>query len=76
MWDEMMKHAIHLPLGVLSISSTVSVLVNFEIQRAKSAVHNWMQKTNPEPRSGRDPQTIPLDETDMRAMGKGSAYMQ
>jgi transposase-like protein len=50
----LMTLAIHLHLGGLSLSNTVSVLDNFGSHRARSTVHNWVQKADLEPRAGRD----------------------
>jgi len=60
---ELMELAIHPHLGGLSLSNTVSVLDSFGVSRARSTVHNWVQKANLKPRSGRDPAKIILDET-------------
>ena len=60
---EMMELAIDLHLGGLSLSNTVSVLDSLGISRTRSTVHNWVQKADLEPRGGRDPEKIALDET-------------
>lgn len=60
---EMMELAIHLHLGGLSLADTVAVLDSFGVSRARSTVHNWVQKADLEPRGGRDPAKIALDET-------------
>ena len=57
------KLAVHLHLGGLSLSDTISVLDSFAIERARSTVHNWVQKADLEPEAGRDPDMIALDET-------------
>ena len=67
---EIMELAIHLHLGGLSLSNTVSVLDNFGVSRARSTVHNWVQKADLEPRCGRDPDKIALDETVVKVNGE------
>ena len=65
-----MKLAIHLHLGGLSLSNTISVLDSFGIDRARSTVHNWVQKADLEPEAGRDPDMIALDETVVKIEGE------
>lgn len=67
---EMMELAIHLHLGGLSLSDTVSVLDSLGVSRARSTVHNWVQKADLEPRGGRDPEKIALDETVVKVNGE------
>ena len=67
---EMMELAIHLHLGGLSLSNTVSILDRFGVDRARSTVHNWVQKADLEPRSGRAPDLIALDETVVKVNGE------
>jgi transposase-like protein len=66
---ELMGLAIHLHLGGLSLSNTVSILDKFGVNRARSTVHNWVQKADLEPRGGRDPAKIALDETVVKVNG-------
>lgn len=66
---EMMELAIHLHLGGLSLSNTVSILENVGVSRARSTVHNWVQKADLEPRGGRDPDKIAIDETVVKVNG-------
>jgi transposase-like protein len=65
-----MKLAIHLHLGGLSLSNTISVLDSFGFTRARSTVHNWVQKADLEPAAGRDPDMIALDETVVKVEGE------
>ena len=65
-----MKLAIHLHLGGLSLSDTISVLDSFGIDRARSTIHNWVQKADLEPAAGRDPDMIALDETVVKIEGE------
>ena len=66
---EMMELAIHLHHGGLSLSNTVSILDRFGVDRARSTVHNWVQKADLEPRGGRAPAQIALDETVVKVNG-------
>jgi transposase-like protein len=65
-----MKLALQLHLSGLSLSNTVTVLDVLGIDRARSTVHNWVQKSDLEPESGRDPDTIALDETVVKVNGE------
>ena len=65
-----MRLAIHLHLVGLSLSNTVSILENFGVDRSRSAVHYWVQKADLEPRSGRCPDKIALDETIVKVDGE------
>jgi transposase-like protein len=67
---EIMELAIHLHLGGLSLSNTVSILDRFGVDRARSTVHNWVQKADLEPRGGRVPAQIALDETVVKVNGE------
>ena len=67
---EIMELAIHLHLGGLSLSNTVSILDRFGVDRARSTVHNWVQKADLEPRGGRAPAQIALDETVVKVNGE------
>jgi transposase-like protein len=66
---ELMELATHLHLGGLSISNTVSMHDSFGVNRARSTVHNWVQKADLEPRGGRDLDTIAPDETVIKVTG-------
>ena len=65
-----MKMGIHLHLAGLSLAKTVSFLENFGVSRAKSTVHNWVQKAELEPLDGREPALIALDETVVKIDGE------
>ena len=58
-----MEHAVQLHLTGLSLKKTVIALEQFGISRAKSTVHNWVQKADLEPRGDCAPDRIALDET-------------
>lgn len=65
-----MKLAVQLHLSGLSLSNTVTVLEKLGINRARSTVHNWVQKSNLEPEGGRDPAKVALDETVVKVNGE------
>ena len=65
-----MKLAIRLHLCGLSLSNTVSVIESFGVTRAKSTIHNWVQKADLEPIDGRDPDKVALDETVVKVNGE------
>ena len=65
-----MKMGIHLHLAGLSLAKTVSFLENFGVSRAKSTVHNWVQKAQLEPLGGWEPDLIALDETVVKIDGE------
>ena len=67
---EMIELAIHLYLGGLSLSNTVSILDKFGVDRARSTVHNWVQEADLEPRGGRAPAQFALDETVVKIKGE------
>lgn len=55
--------SIHHHAAELSLSYTVSVLDRFGVDRVRSTVHNWAQKADLQPASGRKPDHVALDET-------------
>ena len=65
-----MKLGIHHHLAGLSLSKNVSILENFGVDRCRSAVHYWVKQTDLEPRDGRRPAKIALDETVVKVNGK------
>lgn len=58
-----MKLSIQLHAARSSLSDTVPVLENFGVQRARSTVHNWVQKADLQPTDGKNPNHVALDET-------------
>jgi putative transposase len=62
----LMKLSIQLHLAGLSLSNTVSILELFGVQRARSTVHNWVHKADLQPKSGRGPDHVAVDETVIR----------
>src|SRR6056297_2591750 len=59
----LMKLSIQLHLAGLSLSNTVSILEVFGVSRARSTVHNWVQKADLQPRSDQNPDHVAVDET-------------
>ncbi|MDL0120931.1 IS6 family transposase [Halobacterium salinarum] len=59
----LMKLSIQLHLAGLSLSNTVSILEIFGVERARSTVHNWVHKADLQPKPGRCPDHIAVDET-------------
>jgi putative transposase len=50
----------------LSVSNTVELLDQLGVQRSRKAVHDWVQKAELQPESGKSPKQIALDETVIR----------
>jgi len=62
----LMKLSIQLHLAGLSLSNTVSFLEEFGVGQVRSTVHNWVYKSNLQPKSGRNPNHVAVDETVIR----------
>ena len=62
----LMKLSIQLHLAGLSLSNTVSFLEVFGVERVRSTVHNWVHKADLQPKSGRSPNQVAVDETAIR----------
>ena len=62
----LMELGIRLHLAGLSLSNTISELEKFGVQRSRKAVHDWVQKADLQPVSGKAPNQITLDETVIR----------
>jgi len=60
---ELMELSIQLQLCGLSLSDTISVLECFGVERARSTVHNWVQKADLQPTNDNQPDHVALDET-------------
>ncbi len=60
---ELMRLSIQLHLSGLSLSDTVSVLERFGVERARSTIHNWVQKADLQPTADKQPDHVALDET-------------
>ena len=50
----------------LSLSNTVELLDALGVDRSRKAVHDWVQKADLQPESGRSPNQVALDETVIR----------
>ncbi|MCJ0620388.1 IS6 family transposase [Haloarcula hispanica] len=50
----------------LSLSNTVELLDCLGVQRSRKAIHDWVQKADLQPESGKSPKQIALDETVIR----------
>ncbi len=58
-----MKLGIRLHATGLSLADTTSVLAGLGVDRARSTVHNWVQKAGLQPDDGKDPNHVAVDET-------------
>jgi transposase-like protein len=61
--ERAMKLSIQLHLSGLSLSDTVSVLDRLGVDRHRTTVHRWVQKTELQPAGGANPDYVALDET-------------
>lgn len=68
--ERVMEFRIHLHLAVLSLSDTVSVLESVGVSGARSTIHNRVGKADLEPRDGRKPEEVALDETVVKVNGE------
>ena len=59
-----MKLGIQLHLAGLSLSNTISVLDELGVQRSRKAVHDWVQKADLQPTSGKNPNQGAVDDSD------------
>jgi len=50
----------------LSLSNTLSILDSLGVQRSRKAIHDWVQKADLQPVSGKDPNQVAVDETVIR----------
>ena len=65
-----MKLGIQIHLAGLSFSNTISVVEKLGVQRSRKAVHNWVQKADLQPTSGKAPDQVAVDETVIRINGE------
>ena len=65
-----MELGIQLHLSGLSLRNTVTILEEFGIDRSPSTIHNWVKKADLEPRGGRSPEKVALDETIIKVDGE------
>lgn len=59
----LMKLSIQLYLVELSLSNTVLFPEVFGVDRVRTTVHNWVNKADLQPESGRNPNHVAVDET-------------
>lgn len=57
--EPMMKLGIRLHTAGLSLTDTTSVLAGRGVERARSTIHNWVQKAGLQPHDGKDPNQSP-----------------
>ncbi|MBZ6496935.1 hypothetical protein KWG76_18730 [Haloterrigena longa] len=55
---ELMQLSTQLQLRGLSLSNTISTLENFGVERARSTIHNWVQKADLQPTGGKQPDHV------------------
>jgi putative transposase len=61
-----MKLGIQLQLAGLSLRNTVSILEELGVERSPKAIHDWVQKADLQPATGRSPNHVAVDETMIR----------
>jgi putative transposase len=61
-----MKLGIQMHLAGLSFSNTVFALDSLGVERSRKAVHDWVQKADLQPVSGKAPNQVAIDETVIR----------
>ncbi len=54
----------------LSLSNTVGLLEDLNVQRSRKAIHDWVQKAELQPEAGQNPNHVMLDETVIRINDK------
>jgi len=64
--ESAMKLGIQAHVAGLSLSNTVELLDSLGVQRSRKAIHEWVQKADLQPESGKSPNQIALDETVIR----------
>jgi len=65
-----MRLGIQIHLAGISLSNTVSILEKLGVERSRTAVHDWVHKTDLQPESGASPNHVALDETVIRVNGQ------
>jgi transposase-like protein len=58
-----MEFGIRLYLAGISLSDTITILDRLGVDRCRSTVHNWVQKSNLQPLNDADPDHVAVDET-------------
>lgn len=57
-------------MWIITIQDSICILDKFGIDHCRSTVDNWVQKADLEPRGGREPAKIALDETVVKIGGE------
>ena len=60
---ELIEIGIQLHLAGLSLSNTKQYLENLDVERSRTAIHNWIQKADLQPADGASPNRVAVDET-------------
>ena len=66
---DLMRLAVQTHLGGLSLSETRLMLKSFGIERARSTIHNWVNKSDLQPAGGCQQDQVALDETVVKVNG-------
>lgn len=66
----LMRLAIDVHLGGLSLSQTVLLLECLGVDRARSTIHYWVKQADLEPADGCSPNQVALDETVIKVNGE------
>jgi transposase-like protein len=64
--ERAMELGIQLHAAGLSLADTTSVLAGVGVDHARSTVHNWVQKAGLQPKNGKAPDQVAVDETVIR----------
>ncbi|MDL0123106.1 IS6 family transposase [Halobacterium salinarum] len=60
---EIIEVGIQLHIAGISLSNTKQFLERLGVERSRTAIHNWVQKTDVQPSSDAEPNHIAVDET-------------
>jgi putative transposase len=61
--ESIIEVGIQLHVAGLSLSNTKQILERLGVKRSRTAIHNWVQKADVQPRSDAEPNHIAVDET-------------
>ncbi|GCF15396.1 hypothetical protein Harman_33310 [Haloarcula mannanilytica] len=64
--EHAMKLGIQAHVAGLSLSKTVELLAGLGVQRSRKIIHDWVQKADLQPESGKAPNQVAVDETVIR----------
>ncbi|KAA9405607.1 IS6 family transposase [Haloarcula sp. CBA1131] len=64
--ERAMKLGIQMHMAGLSLSNTISILDILGVKRSRKAIHDWVQKADLQPVSGKSPNQVAVDETVIR----------